>query len=84
MAEPLSALEITGHMHAISVKVNGHMLLCTAATLELDANRIPELHVSLPVVDDVVVTLDGTVAGFRDETRAALISMGWTPPADTP
>jgi hypothetical protein len=79
--EPLCALEITGKGPVMTVKVNGHMLPCTWARLDLNAEQLPELTVSLPVVDDVVVTLDGVSGKFADETRAALVSMGWTPPA---
>jgi hypothetical protein len=81
-AAPLCALEIAGTPMVITVKVNGHMLPCTSATLCLDAGSLPELRMSLLVVDSTVVTLDGTVVQFADETRAALVSMGWTPPAD--
>ena len=80
--EPLSAVEITGKLSAITVKVNGHMLPCRSAVLALDAGQLPELRISLPVVDDVVVTLEDSFGRFTDETRAALVSMGWTPPAE--
>ena len=80
--EPLCALEITGKPMAITVKVNGHMLPCTYFRLDCEAQSLPELRIALPVVDDTVVTLDGTVVQFAEETRAALVSMGWTPPPD--
>lgn len=81
-AAPLCALEIAGTPMAITVRVNGHTLPCTSATLCLDSGSLPELRVALPIVNDTIVTLDGAVVQFADETRAALVSMGWAPPAD--
>ena len=81
--EPMSDLtrvEISGTGHTIAVKVGGHLLPVDIATLGLGAGLVPELQVSLPVVDGIVVTLDAKV-DVRAETRQARIAMGWTPPA---
>jgi hypothetical protein len=75
----VNRLEIGGRGPGITVKVDDHLLACSAATLELDAENIPRLTVKLPVADDVVITLDALL-GFEAETKAALMAMGWTPP----
>lgn len=77
---PASKVEIEGSGDRATVKIDGHMLACTSAVLAMDAVSLPELTVSLPVADDIVITLDGTITVLQDETRAALIAMGWTPP----
>lgn len=74
-------VEIHGRPGTAAVYVNGHLLACEAATLELDANTlIPVLTVKLPVTDDIVLTLAEVKAGFAEETKAALVAMGWKPP----
>jgi hypothetical protein len=77
---PLSKVEITGTPPVVTVKVNGHMLACSSASLHLDAETLPVLTVTLPVADDIVVTLDGVQADVTEATRQALTSMGWTEP----
>ena len=74
-------LEISGTGFAyMTVRVNGHMLACESATLEVDASGLPVLTVKLPVVDGTVVGLADPKFEIEHETRAALVAMGWTPP----
>jgi hypothetical protein len=84
MPEPLTRVDISADGPGTeALKVAGHLLPFVAATLELDATQlqIPLLTVSLPVVDGLVATLDARIS-LAGETRAALMAMGWTPPAE--
>jgi hypothetical protein len=63
-----------------ALTVGGHPLVCSAATLDLAYGNLPVLTVTLPVVDGLVVTLDSAFL-LAGETHAALVAMGWTPPA---
>jgi hypothetical protein len=68
---------------ALMLTVAGHLLPVTDGTLTFGAtSRFPELNVSLPVIDGAVVSLDASVS-VSGETRAALVAMGWTPPAES-
>lgn len=78
-----TSVEIGGKLGAHWVRVGGHMLACTRLTLDMDAVSVPELRFSLPVYDGAVVTLDSAIMSPSDETRAALIAMGWTPPEES-
>ncbi len=77
---PLNKVEIEGRAPAITVKVDGRMLPCSSAVLEVDAESLPVLTVKLLVADGAVVALGGVSARIEEETRAALVAMGWTPP----
>lgn len=81
-AGPLNRVEITGDGPVFTVKVDGRELACQTAALALDHRCLPVLSVSLPVIDGTVVTLDAAVVVFAEETRAALVAMGWTPPEE--
>lgn len=75
-------VEITGkYGYDTTVRVNGRLMPCTYANLRIDPDGYPELRLDLPVHDGVVISLDGVVR-LGGETRAALLSMGWTPPAE--
>lgn len=85
MADPgilATSVEITGKTSRdATLKVGGSILPCQSLTLNMDAEAgLQVLTVRLPVLDGVVVTLAHADAGLDEETRAALISMGWTPP----
>jgi hypothetical protein len=81
VTDSLTRVEITGTSPGTeALRIAGRPLPFTAATLELDAAHWPVLTVSLPVVDGLVVTLD-TRLRLAEETHAALVAMGWTPPA---
>ena len=66
-----------------TVKVGGHMLAASSATLTVSAEDIPHLYVALPVVDGMAVIVDARTS-LAEESSAALVAMGWTPPQGTP
>ena len=80
----MNHVEITGKYGPdAKITVDGHLLACSRAVMTWDAESLPELVVALPVADGFVVTLEA-IPSFAEETRAALVAMGWTPPkADT-
>ena len=63
------------------LSVGGYVLPFSAGALRVDAEKIPEFTVTLPVVDGLVVSLDARMS-VSEETRGALIAMGWVPPGD--
>ena len=64
------------------VTVGGHVLPVTAGTLTLgESSRFADMNVTLPVIDGLVVSLDANVSVCED-TKAALVAMGWKPPED--
>ena len=63
---------------ALMLTVAGYLLPVTGGTIVF-GTRFPELEVSLPVVDGLVVSLDASVK-VAEETWAALVAMGWHPP----
>ena len=63
---------------AIMFTVAGYLLPVTGGTLAF-GTKFPELEVALPVVDGLVVSLDANVK-VSEETWAALVAMGWSPP----
>ena len=64
----------------LMLTVAGYLLPVTSGTVAFGvAGRFPELNVSLPVVDGLVVSLDASVK-VAEETWAALVAMGWRPP----
>lgn len=79
----VNRVELTGDVGRQVLTVNGHELPCTAVTIHAGARSIPEVDVDLPATDGIVVSLDARV-NLSGETREALISMGWTPPAEQP
>ena len=78
----LTHVEIDGNAASATVRVGGHMLACTRATLTLNAQEVPVLTVALPAFEGVVTTLSDVLPEFAAETRAVLIAMGWTPPLE--
>jgi hypothetical protein len=77
----LNRVELAGDPGATALKVDGKVLPFDAATLAVDPGSIPVLTVSLPVAGGVVVTLDARIR-LAPDTHAALVAMGWTPPAE--
>jgi hypothetical protein len=63
---------------ALMLTVAGYLLPVTGGTIAF-GTRFPQLEVSLPVVDGLVVSLDADVR-VAEETWAALVAMGWRPP----
>jgi hypothetical protein len=77
----LTRVELAGDPSSAALRINGHLLPFSAAVLRLEAPNAPMLSVALPVIGGAVVTLDAKT-GFAEETRVALVAMGWTPPED--
>jgi hypothetical protein len=76
----MNRVEIDGQLTRIRIRVDGRLVSASAARLLLDAERVPVLQLDLPLDDAMIVTLRDTCVIPGDETRAALIAMGWTPP----
>lgn len=74
-------VELTGDPDSAALRIDGHLLPFSAAVLRLEAPHVPVLSVALPVIGGAVVTLDARCE-FRESTAAALVAMGWTPPAE--
>ena len=74
-------IELTGDPSSGALRIDGHLLPFSAAVLRLEAPKPPVLSVALPVIGGAVVTLDAKT-GFDEKTAAALVAMGWTPPAE--
>lgn len=63
-----------------TLAIDGHELrCCTRAVLTLDAAEVPVLELSLVVLADMSTDLPAYVV-LDGQARAALQSMGWTPP----
>lgn len=63
--------------------VNGHKILTVEKfTVEMEAQDIPHVTLWLISPDALKFSLGEAVVSVADETREALISLGWTPPAD--
>ena len=63
--------------------VNGHKLMSVmAADIHLDAQSFPEVTLKLFASDLVKLGLSAAQVKLDDGTREALISLGWTPPAE--
>jgi hypothetical protein len=80
----LTRVEITAEPRrplTLGLKVGGRLLPFSAAELKMDAESLPELTVSLPVIDGIDGKLD-VLLHVDGETRAALAAMGWTPPRE--
>ena len=65
------------------VEIDGHNITKAVRNIVLiaGANELTTLHVDLVVREDVTVTGEVTVT-IPEQTRAALIALGWTPPGD--
>jgi hypothetical protein len=74
-------VEIKGDGYSATVRVDGHQVAAVGLTLTMRAERLPQLLLDLPVTGGQVVTLTQAVVIAGDETREALIAMGWTPPS---
>ena len=62
--------------------INGHEILSAQSiNVHLDPAAIPVVTVALIAADALKLVLGDARIVIADETREALISMGWTPPA---
>lgn len=62
--------------------VNGHRLHGVESfDVHVEAGEVPAVTVRLAALDDLRLMLGGALVSVGDETRAALVSLGWTPPA---
>ena len=62
--------------------VNGHRILSASAIdVHLDASGLPEVTLRLAAADGVKLGFGPAVFKLDDDTRQALISLGWTPPS---
>lgn len=80
------------HLIEIREKSPGHPVIlldgrevrtATSAVLSLGVDRPPTLRLALLAIDGMDVTVQGRVM-LDDETAAALVAMGWTPPVTGP
>lgn len=64
--------------------VNGHRILnASRIDVHLDAKvPFPEVVMRLFIADAATLGFDPATIRMDDETRAALVSLGWTPPDD--
>lgn len=77
---PTHQVGITGTSGRTTVTVDGHELrACTSAVLRVDSETVPTLKLALIVLDDLAADLPAFVV-LDDKSRAALQTMGWTPP----
>jgi hypothetical protein len=61
--------------------VNGHRLTSvTSFTAELDVESLPVITLKLVPADMLKLMFDGVIVAVDDETREALVSLGWTSP----
>jgi len=74
-------VELAGDPGSEALRVGGHDLPFTAATVHLARGSVPVLTVDLPVIGGIVVTLEAHPE-VSERTRRALMAMGWTPPAE--
>lgn len=63
--------------------VNGHKLMSVmSADIHLDGNSFPEVTLKLFASDLVKLGLGAAQVRMDEGTREALVSLGWTPPAE--
>jgi hypothetical protein len=62
--------------------VNGHVCPMVSADIHVDAEHFPEVTLRLIAAELLKMGLSPAAVKVDDETRAALISLGWAPPAD--
>lgn len=62
--------------------VNGHVVAVASADVHVDAESFPEVTLRFPAADAVRLGFSPAVIGVDGESRAALVSLGWTPPAE--
>ena len=77
----LATFEFEGNGRRMGIPVvNGHPLATvTEFTVHADARALTEVKLTLLAADAVKLNLTGVVT-VDDETREALVSLGWTPP----
>ena len=54
----------------------------TAVTVRMGAQQLPEVVLTLVPLDGLRLLLAGAQVSVADETREALLSLGWTPPEE--
>lgn len=79
----MSRVEIAGDPGSEALRIDGHALPFTSATLAMPDRGMPVLTVALPVAGGTVVTLEAAAA-VAGPTRDALVAMGWKPPPARP
>ena len=63
--------------------VNGHPVhSATAIDVHIAAQEEPSVTLTLMPVDGLALLLGGAQVSVADETREALLSLGWTPPEE--
>lgn len=64
--------------------VNGHVVPCYSVDVRIEPGSVPMVTLAFPAADLLSLSLDGggLLVKLTEETRAAMISLGWTPPAD--
>jgi hypothetical protein len=62
--------------------VNGHVCPVASVDVHVDPEHFPEVTLRLVAADLLKLGLDPATIKTDDETREALISLGWTPPDD--
>jgi hypothetical protein len=61
--------------------VNGHKLTSVVSfTAGVDVDSLPVITLKLMPADMLKLMFDGVMVSVDDETREALVSLGWTPP----
>lgn len=60
--------------------VNGHVVAAASVDVHLDPEHFPEVTLRLIPADLLKIGLSPALVKVDDETREALISLGWTPP----
>jgi hypothetical protein len=62
--------------------VNGHVCPAASADVHVDPEHFPEVTLRLVAAGLLKLGFDPAVVKVDDESREALISLGWTPPAE--
>jgi hypothetical protein len=75
-------VELSSQPYNGKLTIDGHLLPYNEVSVHQGEDTLPLLTVKLPVWDGAVITLTDPKMGVVEETREALIAMGWTPPAD--
>jgi hypothetical protein len=81
-ARELASFEYQGNGHLMQAPVvNGHKLTSVVSfTAGIDVESLPVVTLKLMPADMLKLMFDGVIVAVDDETREALVSLGWTPP----
>jgi hypothetical protein len=76
----MNRVEIKGTNEVTGIRLDGFRLSAATIELRMEPGYVPHVTVGLPIVnDDLVAEVDARVH-LDEQTHAALIAMGWTPP----